>query len=79
MESFKFVGRWWNDKSIQLVKVEGSVYALNGWNGETFIDCWKCTGEHYMDASEEKYGLTPIVEYNEFNDMKLIGYEIERR
>ena len=30
----KEVGYWWNDKSIELVEIDGEVYALYGWNGE---------------------------------------------
>lgn len=39
--NFKEVGAWWNDSNIDLVEIDGTVYALNGWNGEEFTDCWK--------------------------------------
>lgn len=35
-------GRWWNDSNIKLVEINGSVYALAGWNGETYGNCWEC-------------------------------------
>lgn len=56
----KFAGTWWNDKSIELVEVDGSVYALCGWNGEVFASCWECSGDCLQDASEEEYTLRPI-------------------
>ena len=55
------IGRWYNDTNIELVQLnDGRVYALNGWNGEVYTSCWECTGEHYMDASEEEYTLRPV-------------------
>lgn len=79
MKNFKTVGTWWNDKSIELVDIEGDVYALNGWNGEKYMNAWKCTGEDYMDASEEEYVITPV--YNdkedEFGVYEIVGYEVE--
>ena len=70
--NFKHAGYWWNDKSIELVEIDGEVYALNGWNGEAYLSAWKCTGEHFMDASEEEYRITPI--YND--ELELVGYEV---
>lgn len=75
--NFKIVGRWWNDKSIELVEIDNTVYALGGWNGESFNNCWVCTGEYYMDASEEEYSITPIYNDNKDNP-EVIAYEVER-
>jgi DNA-binding Xre family transcriptional regulator len=79
MKNFKNVGSWWNDKSIELVDIEGTVYALNGWNGEKYMNAWKCTGEDYMDASEEEYIITPVYsdEENEHGVYEIVGYEVE--
>jgi hypothetical protein len=52
------------------------VYALNGWNGEKFIHCWKCSGEFYHDASKEEYELTPIYKENEYDSYDIVGYEV---
>lgn len=57
----KSVGRWWNNDNIELVEVKGTVYALDGWNGESYCRCWKCTGERNMDA-EGSFTLTPAYE-----------------
>lgn len=27
--NFKIVGRWWNDKNIELVKIDDKIYALH--------------------------------------------------
>jgi len=79
MKNFKNVGNWWNDKSIELVDIEGDVYALNGWNGEKYMNAWKCTGEDYMDASEEEYIISPVYsdKEDEFGVYEIVGYEVE--
>lgn len=56
----KVVGRWWADREIELVEINREVYALYGWNGKKWTKCWKCTGEYFMDASEETYSVTPV-------------------
>lgn len=58
----KQVGNWWSDSSIELVEVDGVVYALNGWDGEKYAHCWICTGDGYTDASDEEYVLRPVKE-----------------
>lgn len=59
----KYVGTWWNDHSIDLVEIDGDVYALYGWNGEKYTSCWKCSGECYTEPSDEEYSVFP--EYEE--------------
>lgn len=75
-KNFKEVGRWWNDSSIELIEKDGAIYALAGWNGEKYYNCWKCTGEFNMDTSEEEYIITPV--YNQVNDneFEIVDYEI---
>ncbi len=74
MTNFKSVGTWWNDRDIELVEINGTVYALNGWNGETYLNCWICSGEFNMDASEQEYEISPV--YSNDEDMEIIGYEV---
>src|SRR5690625_4090140 len=57
--TLKVVGTWWNDNSIDLVEIDGEPYALNGGNGEAYIDSWKCSGEYLDEASEESYSIRP--------------------
>ena len=48
----KNVGNWWNDRSIEMVELsDGKVYALSGWNGEEYTECWMCTGVLRSKAS----------------------------
>ena len=74
----KTAGYWWNDKSIELVEIDGEVYALYGWNGEEYGNCWKCTGEFLMDASEEEYTLKPIYEEVAEGEWEIVNYEVSR-
>lgn len=76
--NFKNVGTWWNDREIELVEIDGEVFALNGWNGETYLNSWKCLGEDHMEASKEEYQITPIYEdeANEHDIYEIVGYEV---
>lgn len=75
--NFEKVGHWWNDSSVPLIKIDGSVYALSGWNGEKYLNCWKCTGEGYMDASEEEYEITPVYREVSEDEFEVIGYDVK--
>ena len=75
----KKVGSWWNDSSIDLVKLaDGHTYALSGWNGEDFGDCWRCTGKYYRNSSAERYTLRPIYSdvMNENDGYDIINYDV---
>ncbi len=74
-KNFKEVGRWWNDSSIELIEKDGNVYALAGWNGEKYYNCWMVI-EDGLTASEEEYIITPV--YNQVNDneFEIVDYEI---
>ena len=75
-KNFKEVGHWWNDQEIELVEIDGSVYALNGWNGEMYTNCWKCTGENNMDASQEEYEITPQCIEIEEDVFEIVDYDV---
>ena len=71
---FKIVGKWWNDKNIELVDIDGVVYALNNWNGETYNNCWICTGANLMDASDDEYIIKPIYKEVDEDEFEIIDY-----
>ena len=59
----KHVGFWNGGKheSIEMVEVDGTIYALNGWNGEKYLDCWKCIDERTVDPAEPgSFAAKPI-------------------
>ena len=54
---------WWNDSSIDIVKVDGSLYALNGWNGEEYTDCWECLDKFTANPDGHRYCIRPVHRY----------------
>lgn len=68
----RYVGTWWNDSSVGLWRIEGEIYALDGWNGEEYTHCWKVSGDSLTEASEEEYTVRPV--YND--DDKIVDYEV---
>lgn len=66
------VGNWWNDDSIELIEIDGEIYALYGWNGEQYLHCWKCIDRYTAVDDGVEYEIKPI--YNE--DYEIIGYEM---
>lgn len=72
----KKIGKWWADKSIEMIEIDGIVYALNGWNGESYLNCWECTGDYLMDSSEKTYTLVPIYKRCKNGDFILVTYNV---
>ncbi|MCU5121291.1 hypothetical protein P4310_24760 [Bacillus thuringiensis] len=72
------VGHWCQDKNIKLVKIGEDVFALHGWDGDSYNDSWKCTGDLYMNASKERYDITP--RYLRVSaDITLMNYQVEEK
>lgn len=76
MTNFKSVGCWWSNKEIELVEIDGKVYALDGWNGESYLNAWECTGEGYTDASEQQYTITPVTNEADDGEYETVDYEV---
>lgn len=56
-------GRGWGH-IIELVEVDGAMYALHGWNGEKYTDCWKCADEWTVDPEEPgRFTAKPIYRF----------------
>ncbi|OWT47724.1 MULTISPECIES: hypothetical protein [Bacillus] len=74
---FEEVGRWCEDKNIKLVKISDEVFALNGWDGDSYTDSWKCIGELHMDASKERFDIIPRY-FHVSSDIVLLSYQVEK-
>lgn len=80
MKTFINRGHWWNDSSIELVEIDGVVYALYGWNGEAYCDCWVCKGEWLNEADDSAgaFVIRPIYEQTAEDEFEIVGYEVGR-
>ena len=69
---------WYNSiDPIEIVEIDGKLYALYGWNGEKFCDCWKCANEFTAINENRKYIIAPIYKMDEYEDFEIVGYKIE--
>ena len=77
----KTVGTLWNDKDIQIVEQDGEMYALYGWNGEAYYECWKVLDEKGLNRVDEdtEYILKPIDVETESGDFETLYYEISSK
>lgn len=71
-----FVDYWWNDNSIKLVKINGKIYALYGWNGEKYLHCWECTDKFTVVNESIEYEIAPIYKENEDGEFEIVDYEV---
>ena len=76
----KIVGVLWNNDEISIAEVDGDLYALYGWNGEAFTNCWKVKDVDGLDKVDEEtsYTIKPIYrqtgkENYEIADFKIIN------
>ena len=76
-ENFEYLGLWWSDKETELVKIDGKIYALYGWNGEHYNSCWE-VAENLIDVIDEKqeYTIAPIHEEVEEDEFEIVGYDV---
>ena len=76
-EAFERAGFWINDynNGIEIVTLQGGrKFALHGWNGELYGDCWEVS-DKYTVKGEERFVLTP--EYAEIDhEYEIVGYYI---
>lgn len=74
-KNFEAAGRWWNDRGIELIKKEGKTYALYGWNGEIYGDCWDVL-EDGLTAGEKKFTIREIYCEIDEEEFEIVDYEI---
>lgn len=72
------LGTWWSNADIEVYRIEGRAIALNGWNGEEYLDCFEVTHEingRWFDVVCDNLEVRPIYE-ERGGDYEIIGYEI---
>lgn len=78
-KELKPIGKWWNDKSIDIFKIEGKNIALNGWNGERYYKCWEVADNLIDIVNDVTYIVTPITEIDEDGKCKIVDLEIIKK
>jgi len=72
---FISTGKWWNSNEIKLIQKDNKIYALAGWDGEKYCDCWQCVGEYNIDV-KGNFTITPIYMQLGEDEFKIIDYNI---
>lgn len=49
----------WNNGEIDMVEIDERLFALYGWNGETWLRCWECL-DKWTATSEKTFEIRPI-------------------
>lgn len=76
MKKYEEYGTWWNSREIELIKKDGKIYALNGWNGEEYTDCWEVGGKYETEIIKEGIYARPIYEEIDKDEYETIDYKI---
>lgn len=63
-----FNGANWMDTDIPIVEIDDDLYALNGWNGEKYLHCWKCIDRFTADPDDREYEVRPVYDMNVWNE-----------
>lgn len=75
------LGTWWNDKLIEIYKIDGINIALYGWNGDKYTECFevsKCVDNTFFKIKNinKTYEVLPIYKELENGDFETIDYII---
>lgn len=68
---------------LEFIKQGNKFYALAGWNGEKYYDCFEIDKYECPIKSNKKYTITPIYNFgntfSEINEdnLELIGYDVK--
>lgn len=76
MIKFEWVGFWSRNPDIEMIRKDGKIYALSGWNGEEYRNCWECIGARNLDIGE-KCTMRPICEETPDGDFETVDFEMD--
>lgn len=63
------IGKWTDSSNIDVVEIDGSLYALDGWNGEKYGHCWKCKDRFTADPDDDgEYEIAPVYNWAIWNE-----------
>lgn len=58
---------YWLHGDIRMEYIDGDWYALNGWNGEKYLHCWKCIDEWTAYPDKKEYEIVPVYDMRKWN------------
>ncbi|MEB9926279.1 hypothetical protein P4K71_26420 [Bacillus cereus] len=62
---------------MKLIKINDNVFALNGWDGDSYTDSWECIGESYKDVSKERFDILPRY-FRVSSAIAFLSYQVEK-
>lgn len=76
--NFKHVGTWWNSQDIELVDIHNEgIFALSGWNGESYTESWKVDNNDMTVALDGAYDVMPATyRINNDGNLELTAYVV---
>lgn len=82
MKIVRNAGNWWSDSNIGLLEIDGTIYALSGWNGEKWLHCWRCIDKFTAAPDDREYEITPVYEFADSGDdddeqYNLVDYRVQ--
>lgn len=70
------VGRKYDNNEIEIISNGDKFYALYGWNGEKFYDCFEVEDKYGIATdNDEKFCFKPIYKEIDEDQYEIIGYE----
>lgn len=72
-QNFKQAGKWWNSRDVDLIEKDGTIYALHGWNGESYTESWQVVGR---TESVGKFDIRPVYEQVGDDQFEIVDYEV---
>lgn len=77
---YSLVGKLWNNEEIDIISNNKNYYALNGWNGEIWTDCWCVLDKKGLKKANDNtiYEIQPILEEVE-DGFIIVDYDVIRR
>lgn len=71
------VGTWMDYGENEIIKLEDDrMFALNGWNGEKWFDCWQ-VDDRFTAMNDEKINITPVYQLNDNDEDEIFAYIVE--
>lgn len=71
----KYLGKFWNDKNLEVYEIDGRNIVLNKWDGEKYFECFELA-ENLIDIIDNQIEVKPIYKEVEEDKYDIVGFEI---